>query len=82
MHQAFSPESGPLADKSLVNGERRALMELYAGAMGAFKSPLSHRTVDYDDPTIAAEQLLLADLLHRMLDGFEARDSQADQGSE
>ncbi|HET9659534.1 MAG TPA: TIGR02391 family protein [Thermomicrobiales bacterium] len=73
MRQAFNPETGPLTDTSLVNGERRAIMELYAGAMGAFKNPLSHRTVDYDDPIIAAEQLLFADLLHRMLDGFEDR---------
>jgi uncharacterized protein (TIGR02391 family) len=72
MRLAFSVDNGPLTDPSLVPGERRAIMELYAGAMGAFKNPLSHRTVDYDDPTIAAEQLMLADLLHRMLDGFEA----------
>lgn len=72
MRQAFSPDNGPLRDPALVAGERRAIMELYAGAMGAFKNPLSHRTVDYDDPTIAAEQLLFADLLHRMLDSYEA----------
>lgn len=76
MRLAFNLDSGPLTDTSLVLGERRAIMELYAGAMGAFKNPLSHRTVDYDDPTIAAEQLLFADLLHRMLDVFEvAQDS-------
>ncbi len=75
MRLAFNPDSGPLTDTSLVLGERRAIMELYAGAMGAFKNPLSHRTVDYDDPTLAAEQLLFADLLHRMLDGFETAKS-------
>lgn len=72
MRLAFSPNGGPLSDPSLVFGEQRAVMELYAGAIGAFKNPLSHRVVDYDDPTIAAEQILFADLLHRMLDGFEA----------
>lgn len=70
MRQAFN-ETGPLSDPGLNLGERRAIMDLYAGAMGAFKNPLSHRTVDFDDPTIAAEQLLFADLLHRMLDSFE-----------
>lgn len=80
MRQAFSPDTGPLRDPALVPGERRAIMELYAGAMGAFKNPLSHRTIDFDDPTIAAEQLLFADLLHRMLDGFEARDGQPKSG--
>jgi uncharacterized protein (TIGR02391 family) len=73
MRKAFNPDKpGPLADTALLVAERRAIADLYAGAMGAFKNPLSHRTVDYADPTIAAEQLLLADLLHRMLDGFEA----------
>jgi uncharacterized protein (TIGR02391 family) len=71
MRDAFNPtRPGPLTDLSLNEGERSAIAELYAGAMGAFKNPLSHRTVDYDDPTIAAEQLIFADLLHRMLDGF------------
>ena len=80
MRQAFSQDAGPLRDRELVTGERRAIMELYAGAMGAFKNPLSHRTVDFDDPTIAAEQLLFADLLHRMLDGFVERREQQNSG--
>lgn len=72
MRLAFNPDNGPLTNTSLVSGERRAIMELYAGAIGAFKNPLSHRTVDYEDPQIAAEQLLFADLLHRMLDSSES----------
>lgn len=77
MRQAFNPDTGSLTDSSLIAGERRAIADLYAGAMGTFKNPLSHRTVDYDDPIIAAEQLLFADLLHRMLDGFEAAKNSA-----
>lgn len=75
MRNAFNADTpGPLTDPALLRAERLAVSDLYAGAMGAFKNPLSHRTVDYADPTIAAEQILLADLLHRMLDGFvEAR---------
>lgn len=75
MRQAFSPDKGPLRDPKLVPGEQRAIMELFAGGIGAFKNPLSHRAVDFDDPTIAAEQLLFADLLHRMLDSFIDVDS-------
>jgi uncharacterized protein (TIGR02391 family) len=71
MRKAFAPNKpGSLADPELLPAEQQAISDLYAGGMGAFKNPLSHRTVDYADPTIAAEQFLLADLLHRMLDGF------------
>lgn len=42
-------------------------MELFKGAIGLFENPPSHRRVDYSDPTEAAEVLLLADLLMRLL---------------
>lgn len=68
MRQAFRPEGGPLSDPNAEAGEREAISSLFAGAIGAFKNPSSHRTVDYDDPTLAAEAVLLADLLLRLLD--------------
>lgn len=46
-------------------------MELFKGAIGLFKNPPSHRRVDYSDPTEAAEVLLLADLLMRLLNKTE-----------
>lgn len=72
MHRSFRT-GGPLADPALASGEQVATMELFAGALGVFKNPPSHRQVDYDDPTEAAEVILLADLLMRMLDRTEAR---------
>jgi uncharacterized protein (TIGR02391 family) len=48
-------------------------MELYKGAIGLFKNPTSHRPVDYDDPTLASEVILFADLLLRLLDRIEER---------
>jgi uncharacterized protein (TIGR02391 family) len=68
MRQAFKPDGGPLADASLDPGEQVGMMELFAGAIGTFKNPPSHRQVDYDDPTEASEVVILADLLMRLLD--------------
>lgn len=70
MRGAFR-EGGPLHDSSLDPGESVALMELFAGAIGVFKNPPSHRAVAYDDPTEASEVILLADLLMRLLDQLE-----------
>jgi uncharacterized protein (TIGR02391 family) len=68
MRQAFKPGEGPLADAEQEKGEQEATSALFAGAIGTFKNPTSHREVEYDDPTEASEVVLLADLLLRMLD--------------
>jgi uncharacterized protein (TIGR02391 family) len=66
MRAAFGT-GGPLWDSEVDAGESVAQMELFAGAIGLFKNPPSHRKVDYDDPVRAAEVVLLADLLLRIL---------------
>jgi uncharacterized protein (TIGR02391 family) len=66
--QAFRPDGGPLTDERLERGEQEAIGHLFAGALGAFKNPTSHRVVDFDDPAVAADIVLLADLLLRLLD--------------
>ena len=48
-------------------------MALFWGAIGVFKNPSSHREVNYDDPIVAAEAVLLADLLLRLLDAMAAK---------
>jgi uncharacterized protein (TIGR02391 family) len=74
MKQAFSRQGpGPLADTEADGGEQEAAMFLFAGAIGLFKNPTSHRAVSYDDPVMASEVVLLADLLLRLLDRTEAR---------
>ncbi|MHB8590060.1 MAG: TIGR02391 family protein [Candidatus Dormibacteraceae bacterium] len=77
MKEAFGA-GGPLADSGLDKGERDATMALFWGAIGVFKNPTSHRQVDYKDPTQAAEVVLLADLLLRMLDEVDARVHEAE----
>jgi uncharacterized protein (TIGR02391 family) len=73
MRQAFAPEGGPLTDPSHEGGERDARSHLFAGAIGSFKNPTSHRSITYTDPIEASEVVLLADLLMRILDSVEAR---------
>ncbi|WP_254127148.1 TIGR02391 family protein [Aquihabitans sp. G128] len=73
MRSAFKKDGGVLADPDADGGEQQATMDLFAGAIGTFKNPASHRTVDYGDPTEAAEVVLLADLLMRLLDRVEQR---------
>jgi uncharacterized protein (TIGR02391 family) len=68
MRQAFKTDSGPLTDPNQEKGEREATAALFAGAIGTFKNPTSHRQVEYDDPIEASEVVLLADLLLRILD--------------
>jgi uncharacterized protein (TIGR02391 family) len=73
MRQAFNPTSGPLTEPAHEGGERQARADLFAGAIGSFKNPTSHRSVTYSDPTEASEVVLLADLLMRILDSVERR---------
>jgi hypothetical protein len=49
MREAFKPEGCPLSDPNLDAGERVGMMELFAGSIGTFKNPPSHRQVDYND---------------------------------
>lgn len=73
IQEAFRPpkspdaEAGPLYQADADPGEAVALMELFKGAIGTFKNPSSHRRVDFSDATEAAEVVLLADLLLRLL---------------
>ncbi|MDF1596181.1 MAG: TIGR02391 family protein [Acidimicrobiia bacterium] len=73
MREAFKNDGGPLSDPNLDPGERVGVMELFAGAIGTFKNPPSHRQVDYTDPIEASEVVFLADLLMRLLDRAESR---------
>jgi uncharacterized protein (TIGR02391 family) len=73
MRKAFSPRDGILRDPQAEGGEQQAIADLFAGAIGAYKNPASHRTVKFDDALEAAEVIQLANLLLRIVQRAEAR---------
>ncbi|MBI3455090.1 MAG: TIGR02391 family protein [Candidatus Rokubacteria bacterium] len=71
MQRAFKPD-GSLADPGQQPAEREALRSLFAGAIGLFKNPGSHRSVTFE-PAEAAEAVYLSNTLLRFLGRAETR---------
>jgi Protein of unknown function (Hypoth_ymh) len=67
MREAFNPNAGKLTDMALPMAERERMADLFAGAIGTFKNPLSHRKFGNTDPAPVIEELLFASRLLRFL---------------
>jgi uncharacterized protein (TIGR02391 family) len=68
MRKAFHEDTGPLTDLSAEKSERQARASLFAGAIGCYKNPHSHRDVQIDEADEALEIVLLANHLLRIVD--------------
>lgn len=68
MRKAFNKDTGPLRDPSVPDAEREALSHLFAGAIGSYKNPHSHRNVSITNPSEAVELIILASHLLSLVD--------------
>ncbi|RYF08557.1 MAG: TIGR02391 family protein [Oxalobacteraceae bacterium] len=68
MHAAFAKDEGPLTDPLADGGEQTALANLFAGAIGSFKNPHSHRSPTLNNPAETGDLLILASRLLYIVD--------------
>jgi uncharacterized protein (TIGR02391 family) len=68
MKKAFDPENGPLRDKSASRLRRNARCDLFAGAFSEIRNPKGHNDPTITDAIVAAEELMTAGVLRRIVD--------------
>lgn len=68
VRKAFDVENGKLTNLGRPKAEREAMAHLFAGAIGLYKNPSSHRDIDWEDPQECAELIYFANHLLRIID--------------
>ena len=72
MRKAFDPKTGPMRDETSIDMEKLAISEMFAGLIGAYKTPRSHRHVVLDAAE-AAEIIIFASHLLKIVDARAAK---------
>ena len=67
MRQAFHPQTGKLTDTNQLSAEKDATLALFAGSIGLYKNPSSHRNVNIT-AVEAAEAIIFASHLLKIVD--------------
>lgn len=67
MRKAFHVETGSLTDRNLPRAEKQAISDLFAGVIGSYKNPGSHREVNITVEG-ATEVIIVASHLLRIVD--------------
>ena len=70
--RAFNANNGPLRDQAAPTAGREALAALMTGAFALYRNPFGHGTKQQDDPNEAAEIIMLATHLLRIVDDRKA----------
>jgi uncharacterized protein (TIGR02391 family) len=68
MRKAFAENTGPLTDISFVLSEQQATAHLFAGAIGLFKNPTSHRLAAIRKPEDVVSLVMFATYLLRLVE--------------
>ena len=68
MRKAFNPTNGVLTNTHSEPSEKQAMSDLFSGAIGLFKNPVSHRDIDGIKPQEAVDYILVANCLLKMVD--------------
>jgi hypothetical protein len=66
--KAFDPNSGPLRDKAAPPARQKARCDLFTGAFGEIRNPKGHNDPTITDALVAAEELMAAGVLRRIVD--------------
>ena len=68
MKKAFEPDTGPLRDKAAPRPRQKARCALFTGAFGEIRNPKGHNDPTITDALVAAEELMAARVLRRIVD--------------